>query len=85
MGRVFKIRTEKIFASFRFFFTQFAILQYFISQNHAKFQNFFIVKHAILQNFFFKNDAFLQSFIYDTAFLGKTCQTCNCQSKRKIL
>ena len=46
MERVFKIRTEKIFASFRFFFTKFAILQYFISQNHAKFQNFFLAKHA---------------------------------------
>lgn len=46
MERVFKIRTEKIFVSFRFFFTKFAILQYFISTNHAKFQNFFIVKHA---------------------------------------
>lgn len=81
MERVFKIRTEKIFVSFRFFFTKFAILQYFISPNHAKFQNFFLAKHAFLQNFFLKNDAVLQSFIYDTAFLGKTCKTCNCQSK----
>lgn len=54
MGRVFKIRTEKIFVSFRFFFTKFAILQYFISQNYAKFQNFFYsktckhTKHAIV-------------------------------------
>lgn len=52
MGRVFKIRTEKIFASFRFFFTQFAILQYFTSQNHAKFQNFFIANLAVFSKFF---------------------------------
>jgi len=52
MGRVFKIRTEKIFVSFRFLFTQFAILQYFISQNHAKFQNFFMANLAVFQNFF---------------------------------
>jgi len=54
MGRVFKIRTEKIFVSFRFFFTQFAILQYFISQNHAKFQNFFIANLAVFQSFYGK-------------------------------
>jgi len=52
MGRVFKIRTEKIFASFRFFFTQFAILQYFISQNHAYFQNFFYSKSCSFSKFF---------------------------------
>lgn len=60
MGRVFKIRNEKIFASFRFFFTQFAILQYFISQNHAKFQNFFTANLAVFQSFFMVKHANMQ-------------------------